>query len=355
MSEKENFNEVTLLDMIKAVAKKWKMLLCITLAALLLCGGVGAVVSKMGNQDFGAEIEFYVTSEKANKYILSLVQSDKFAEELLMDANGLPAEYKDTKEYKQALEMKQAIDALEEDLKILEEELLYQPRKVTEAQKLANDAQTEYNEVVNHLTIMYASSYADKNKISKAEEELVVATKKRDELKKAYNEASTTHENMKEDVSRKTLEIQSIKEDFFDIKEGLLSKFRNQPKNAGMISKVKNSVTYEYAEDQDIESQAVLYVSIAVHKDEKTAQMLIEKLPEKMSDFINDNINQEINCKYMSAQSAVAQLEENPLVSTVLKFGGIGAALVLFVSCCGVVVVFLFKVDKKPQVAEEKE
>ena len=351
MNEKENLNDITLFDMMKAVGKKWKMLLCITLAALLLCGGFGAFISYMNNQSYGTKIEFYVTSEKANRYILSLIQSDSFAEELLMDANGLPAEYKNTDSYKSALEIKNSITKLEEELLALEEELVHYPRKVSDAQKLSNDAQTAYTEIYNHLTIMYASADASnyKEQIIKAENDLAAAKLDKEEKKAAYNAILSEHEDKKEEVVELNKEIKELDESFDIFKAELMEKYRSVTKNSDKILKIKDSITYTYGESSDSDSQAALYVDVAVRKDKALAELIVNAIPEKMPEFISNNINQEINCVNMSAFSSAQLIEASPLIPTVIKYGIIGTALALFTACCVIVVAYLSKADKKDE------
>ncbi len=349
MSEKENLNDVTLMDMIKAILKKWKALLCVTLAALILFGGLGVVMSFVSNQDYGADVEFYVSSEKANRYILSLLQSDSFAEELLMDDNGLPEQYKDTQGYKDAFEKKKTIEDLTKEIEEIEKELVYKPRKVSDALKASNEAQKVYDEIYNHLTIMYASADAVnyKNQIIQAENDLAAAKTKKDEAKETYNALVMEQEDMKEDVSKKKIEIEELKEEFLLLKDELLVKYRANRENAAKIIKIKDSITYKYAEAQDVDSQALLQISVAVYQDEKTAKMIVDKLPKTMDSFIADNVNQEVTCEYMSALSSVRKIDAKPLVKTTVKYGAIGALVVFFISVCIVVAVFLSKADKK--------
>lgn len=349
MSEKENLNDVTLFDMLKALLKKWKSLLCITLVALMVGAGIGAAMSLMTSKSYGASVEFYITSEKANRYILSLVKSDSFAEELLMDENGLPAEYKDTDGYKVAADIKKQINDLSKELEKIEDELVYYPRKVSDALKLSNDAQKEYEEISKHLEIMYGSGDAIsyKDQIIDAERELDAAKAKKDQAKADYNAIYAEHEDKKEEVSKKTQEIDDLKQEFYLIKKELVDVYRGDATNTEKIIKIKESVTYNYDDNKDIDSQAVLKVEIAVTEDKDAAKMLLEKLPEKMPEFISDNVNQEIGCEYMSALSTVKELAICPLVSTAVKYGVIAAAIMLVLSSCVTVAVFIYKADKK--------
>ena len=267
----------------------------------------------------------------------------------IIEIKDLHFAYSDTEEYKSALEVRNQIAKLEAELATLEEELLFYPRKVSDAQKLSNEAQTAYNEIYNHLTIMYASADAAnyKEQIIKAENDLTAAKTEKDRLKSEYNRLLSEQEDKKEDVSEITLDIDALKDQFFAGRETLLEKFRKQNGNASKILNVKSSISYSYADSQDTDSQAVLYVNVSVHNNESLAKHIVDVLPQKLPEFVSDNVNQEVSCVCMSAVSNVQKIEKNPLVSTVLLYGGIGAAIALFVSACGIVVVYVSKPDKK--------
>ena len=73
---------------------KIKLIAIITLAALVLGAAGGAALAIISNATYGTQAEFYIYSESANGYILSLLRSDSFAERLLLDENGLPSNKK---------------------------------------------------------------------------------------------------------------------------------------------------------------------------------------------------------------------------------------------------------------------
>jgi len=91
MYENENTQEITLLDIVTSLLKKWKAIICVTLAGLLIGSALGLTLTLLGNRFYGARTEFFVSSTATNNYILSMLKSDSYAEALLMDENGIQA------------------------------------------------------------------------------------------------------------------------------------------------------------------------------------------------------------------------------------------------------------------------
>ena len=347
----ENNGNINLLDLIKALLAKWKLLLCATLAALLLFGGIGAAVSLLSNQNYGADIKFYITSDKSNKYILSLVQSDIFAEELFMDENGLPAEFSNTEKYKTAASYYQRVEELEEEIKLTEKAFDdgHYARLVEDAQRVFNERQKAYDEMFARLDTMLESpdSANYKTQIESAVKELDAAKKAKDEAKKAYNEIYAVHADKKQEIADMNREMEYLREEYVELKDELLADFRAIEKNAEKINKIKESVSYSYSTEEGNESQAVLCASISSRKDQEAAELLIKKIPEKLPIFIEENVSEDAVCDYMSALSVIGKLEINPLISTTVKYGAVGAVATFIILCFGIATMYFVKLEKK--------
>ena len=98
--------EITWVDILKMLAKKAKLIAWITLLALVLGAAAGVGVAMVSNATYGTQVEFYISSEERNSYILSLISSDSFSEKLLLDENGLPETDKGSNAYNEALAAK---------------------------------------------------------------------------------------------------------------------------------------------------------------------------------------------------------------------------------------------------------
>ena len=148
MYEKENTQEITLLDMANSLVKKWKLIVWVTLAALVLGAVVGLAMALIGNRNYGTRVEFFISSDKSNSYILSMVKSDSYAEALLMDENGLPGDFKGTQEYKDAKALLDREEELEDLIKEKEDELDPFDFKLSKLSRESTEVQAAYNEAV---------------------------------------------------------------------------------------------------------------------------------------------------------------------------------------------------------------
>ena len=54
MYESENVQEITLLDIVTSLLKKWKAIICVTLAGLLIGSALGLTLTLLGNRFYGA-------------------------------------------------------------------------------------------------------------------------------------------------------------------------------------------------------------------------------------------------------------------------------------------------------------
>lgn len=360
MNQRDNVQEITLMDLFAAIGKKWKMLLCLTLAALLIGGAIGVVGAILSNRSYGTKAEFYVYSEKANKYILSLIKSDSFAEAVLMDENGLPEEYKDTDEYKAALEANNTVVALEEEIKEKEKALTKFDVSLSNLNKASTDAQAAYTEIYNHLSIMYSSMNAAdyKTQIDIYENKLLKAKEEKDAKKKEYNDKLLEKQDAEQeikDLKEELEESEKLKDETYD---KVMAKYRNVSGNSEMIQKVKKSVTYSYAEADEDSSQALLYAEIAVPKDKEFASFLLDSISEKLPEFIEDNVEQqEVSCEYIGSFSSVERIKASNPISNAVKYGVIAAVAVCFVTCCVIVVPTMMKPAnaQKCEAVEESE
>lgn len=354
--------EMDFFDIFRALLKKWKLILCITLAALLAGGCFGAVSAVIANNKYGTKAEFYIYSDKANAYILSLVQSDSFAESLLLNEYGLPDEYKNAKEYTPLLEAKKEIIALDEKLDELERdfEIKNYAFDVTQAQKKYNDKQTIYNEIYNML-VMYksadAESVTDKdahNKtIAELEESLKTARADRDDAKELYDEALLKKQQAEKEISDTEVALKNAKEDIKEPLNKFLDKFRNKAENEKKLELIKNSVTYSYAESEDTASQALLYVNIAVPDDPKFAQFILDAIIEKLPDYVEKETlaSQDSSCEFISTFSSVKKLNSKNIITSAIVSSVITAVVACVVVCGIVVSVASFKRRKQEEAA----
>ena len=358
MNENNKNQELSFFDLCKALFKKGKIIIAITLALLLVCGAGGAVLAFLANSSYGTRAEFYIYSDKANNYILSLIQSDSFAEALLLDENGLPAEDKNTDAYKKALAAKQAIEAKELEIEELEEELEAFPLELTRKQKKLSEAQSKYDDIYKLLNMYKQTDIefmepeakeAHIKQIATFEVALAEARTNKEAAQEAYNLVYDSSKDLEKNIADAKKDVLKLEKEADEASADLLEAFRKRGDNEYKIRQIKESVTYEYAEGENNASQALLYVNIAVKNDEEFAKFLLDQISMRLVDFVEEETptTHAASCEYISTFSAVDKIEEKNVIVETIKLGIVGAAVGFIGTSCVVLVVFAFTDSKK--------
>lgn len=358
MNENNNYKEISFFDLFNALLKRAKIILCVTLALLLAGGAGGALLAVMANCNYGTQAEFYVYSDKMNNYILPLIQSDSFAEAILLDENGLPADDKDTKAYTEALEAKNSVKEKELEIEAMKERLDDYPLELTRKQKKLSEAQSKYDDIYKLLN-MYKSTnleYMDEEakaahieQIGKFEAALAEARTKKEEAQEAYNLTYDESKDLEKQISDAKKDVEKLQQVADDSSAELLKAFRQDKDNASNIQKIKDSVTYAYADGENNSSQALLYVNIAVEDDEEFARFLLTQICNRLPLFVeNDTLSSwSASCEYVSTFNTIEKIEAKNVLSETLKLGVIAAVVGFVGSACIVLIAYAFKNAKK--------
>lgn len=352
--------EINLLDIFNLLKKKVKTIVSVMLIALILGGAAGGAFSLLSNAIYGTKAQFYVYSEKNNDFVLSLVRSDAFAELLLLDENGLPADKKGTDEYNGILDMQEVMDELKKEKEEAEIELEKYPTLLNNKNRAYQDALSRYSNVYDAM-MMYvmtpnSSSYVDQ--ITALEKQLVPLTAERDAKKAEYEAALIESQNLEDKIRSLALDIKKQKSEIDDAKALILVDFRNDEDNLDNIEKVKKSVTYEYAQSDDTSSQALLNVNIAVRFDQAFAENLLSNISMKLSDYVEDTVvsegedARETECVFISVAGKVGSVDyKNPLIEA-FKFGVLGC---IGGAAIAVVTVVCIEIIKNSGAAKKEE
>ena len=343
-------NELDLMDLLKILISKIKIIVCVALIAAIVGGALGAAITFLGKRDFGTQVEFYITPGTPDSEILHLLSSERFAEQLLLDENGLPCgsegETHDT-----AVAAKQAAEAAELELDEAKKASKEAPRELAVVQKTYEEKQRAYDDVYNLLSVYQsasdtiAASPENLEKIKKYENLVEIAKAEKEVAEKAYYTVSqkvleTNHrlEAAKEDAT----EAKNIAD---DLAEEILIAWRNQDNNKQKISDINECIEYEYIEVDPntvktgtTANNQFLIASISVPKDEELANTLLTNLCQKLPEYVEANIDTaeldvEINCVLISTAAEVENLAKNSLVKEMVKFGLIATIGALAVTC----------------------
>ena len=116
----ENMNnqpekEITLIDLFRLFVSKWKILVIVALLAAIVGGAIGGLLSR-GNAVYKSTISFNLSPSDSTDSLLYNLQSESFAEKLLLEENGLPPkETCNAEDYAAAVEALAAFDAVRKE------------------------------------------------------------------------------------------------------------------------------------------------------------------------------------------------------------------------------------------------
>ena len=99
-------------DIVSIILKKWKLIVCLSLILAVVASAGVFVLVKVGTT-YGNSVDFYLSRKDSRKVLLPILQSESFAEKLLLDEYGLPEELAGTNN-EQYEEAKAAVIAFRE-------------------------------------------------------------------------------------------------------------------------------------------------------------------------------------------------------------------------------------------------
>jgi hypothetical protein len=349
-SSHDHNTELDLLDLLKILFSEIKLIIAIALIAAILGGTFGFAFTLIGNHDFGTEIEFYITPDAPDAQILHLLSSERFAEKLLLDANGLP-EGSSGEEYEAALAAK--LESRAADLALAEAKRASKsaPRELAAIQKTYEEKQKAYEDVYDLLSVYQSAS----DEIAKQPEhiekmksyEIAVekAKAEKEVAEKAYYAASQVALEATHNLEAAKEAAANARKVADDLAEEILKVWREQSQNKKKISTINESLSYEYIEDDsssnnsdDSANRQFLIVSISVEKDEQLAKHLLENICEKLPAYVEENTDtadsiEETDCILISTAAEIEDIGKNSLVKEVIKYALISTIAALAITC----------------------
>ena len=342
--------ELDLFEIIRILLSKVKMLACIALIAAIVGGAFGGIMTLLG-REYGTQVEFYITPFPANSTVLRLLSSERFAEKLLLDENGLP-ENSSGAEYDAALAAKLEYNAAAKALAEAKKVALEAPRALEVAEKNYEEKQKAYDDTYNLLST-YKSATSDKiaedpehvQKMKQYEADLEVAKTEKKAAEEQYYLASQNALLATHNLDAAKDAAANAKRKADDLAEAILGPWREENKNKEKISLINESLSYKYvdlAESNRTVNQQFLVVSIAVDNDEELAKLLLSNLQDRLPTFVEENLENPDNasetvCTLISTAAEVEDLSKDSLFKEIIKFAVIFLFLALVVACALVV------------------
>ena len=364
-------DELDLLDIIKILLSKAKLLICITLLAAIIGGALGGAITLLGIREYGTQVEFYITPNSPDSNVLHLLASERFAEKLLLDENGLP-ENRSGAEYEAALAAKHEADAAAKVLTEAKKLSKEAPRALAIAQKNYEEKQKAYEDVYNLLNI-YKSATSDKiaedpehvQKMKQYEADLETAKQAKKIAEEEYYAASQTDLEATHKLEAAKEAAASARKKADDLAEDILEQWREEAKNKKKISLINESLSYKYIDVETADkatgettNRQFLIVSISVERDEALAKRLLCNIRDRLPVFVEENIDtsnsdEETVCTLISTAAEIENLSKNSLIKEIVKFALISAFMALAVTC--IVVVWVGMSKKSPAAKEEND
>ncbi|MBE6600229.1 MAG: hypothetical protein E7640_03395 [Ruminococcaceae bacterium] len=366
MEQTKETGTLTFADILRMFSGKFIKLICVVLAFAIVFAGFVFIKSLL-SPNYGSKITFYVSHTDASYQLLTILNSEAFAEKLLLDENGLPPKDQcDAAEYEAALA---AIKAYNEARKIKYEankKLQLFPFEFAAIEQEYKALRDEYDRTYNLLdtyqsvwsdkiaenpehSVMIASLEAEleiiKNKITKFEQG--------DENNMGYLEALRTKLAIESDYAVASENVKSARKIAEELSEKVVSDWRAEAAETIMEYSVSISASFAAYENifntenknanegsEEIKKGLFLTFDVSSPKKESAAE-IIEKIKSVAPSVIEENLEKltgevEIDCNLISTVSDAAKVSESDL-KTVGIFGIIGA-LVGFVIFCAIVI-----------------
>ncbi len=364
MERMENNSEIVLSDVIKMFKGKSKQFICVILICGLL-GGVFELVRSFVFGNYGNTVKFYLTVTDGSANLLPLLQSESFAEKLLLDENGLPPkDICDPEDYEAALEAVKIYDTARENV--------VNARKAKDLFKY-NTGFEDYNGKTMRTWSNITEEYTRlQNEVTKAQELLAMYKNafaeavaqdpghiaKTTEYEKNLSKAIQAKETFENELYTPALEqkntldhvyyneiymLKDLRENAEELLENVVSTWRNDEEIKKQIKVINKSLTIEYATEEatEIEGEekkniAFINAQVSVPSDKEFAEFLLERIRLRMPDYVEKNIEKlvgsiDAKCTLITPFSQVKNLEleelAKSLVSKAVLFAVIGTAL----------------------------
>ena len=348
---------ITFPDILRMFKGKAKTFIIATIVSIIIGAFIGAALSFVF-VSYGGQITFYISQRDGSKTLLPLLQSDSFAEKLLLDENGLPPKSEcDPEDYKAALDAVNAYNKAREEKHQHARDVVIFNSEMNIIQNKYNELLAAYNTIFNELD-MYLSAPDEVAKgdghaetIKKYESLLDQAKVELDAYKKEVYLPTKAEDVALSDkavkLARKVNDARDLAAEKLEI---VVAAWREKPEVKEMISIIRSSVTYEYdkviadantssvTESEDNQNAAFLVINVLVPADREKAEFIIDSLKSRAPYYIKDHIekmsgstNVQVTLSSTFAGTKVVE-GEGPIISA-----AIGAVV-----CAAVVIVLIF-------------
>ena len=352
--EENSKNAVTLVDLVKVFQKKFKALIVVALLAAILGGVLGGFFTVRATA-YCADMEISVSPTDDGDALLYMLRSGRFAEQLLVEKNGLPPKDQcNAEDYDAALKALEELEAIRALRMEKYEE--FSRHYVTDVEHVYKALTEEYDGVLTVLK-MYKEAQADalvnethEARIAEYEAKLAEVSQKRKEYYDNHYAPTMEKKFMLEtELARLTDQFVDKKKDADAAVEKVMSAWRYSDNASDRISVLTNFVTYEYhileeetAKDaaQKAAQYGYIQIKIAVPADaipasyasgEDYVRSLVDcfetRLADRLSALLQEDLNvYETECVMINPLVQVRRVPGD-VRSAAILYGVIGAVV----------------------------
>ncbi len=314
-----NINEEThfsFLDLVKPLKGRGRAILSLAIIASLLGGVIGLIVA-LCTRNYGSQLQFKYSPYAESLDLIYVLNTESFAERLLLDENGLPPRSMcDAESYDKALaaiqkaeETRQAKRDAYEKYKKLAYELNFV--EIEREYKYLEDEYTRLYEKLELYKSAAAEAIVDENHlkvIAQLETEVAAAweayeTHRTDYYRPAYAQVS----DASVDLSWASIVANEAKREAESLREAALKTWRSNKDVKHNVNLIMNSISFKYTyfgldsdeEEEQSEDALVLqqnlslqggYITVSVNmpNDSKSSEYLVETIKTVLPDYVEE-------------------------------------------------------------------
>ena len=395
-------NEISIMEIVRLLLSKIKLIILVVLAGALLGAGIGFIRTH-NVEYYGTELKFYINPSKDmgssvnsdsqygvygayGKNVLNnmveLLESEAFAEKLLLDENGLPATERmekltphytnkyanDAEKLEKAL---QDIDTLTTLVATAKVEVDKYNAKYAEMNtaltelNVANEVLAEHTATLNVLWAEALSKYPALPSKPEENNSLITDTELQTKINvaiKAVHDANATALKLQQKHDSLYKEVKVLATSADKAKEPALELWRVlDPTYTTDLNNIVYSSSFSYYDETaDVEAddlaRSFIYVNISVLNNQKYAEdlrlLLIEAVPEYIVDKMPIPSGYDgTNCIRISRTDEVHLTNSGVVTKTAAKYGLL-LALASFVVVC-VIIIIVDRSDKRLRSLEQ--
>ena len=366
---------ISLMDLWTLFVSKLKLLVIVGLIAAIVSGVLGAVLSLFGNR-YEAVVKFYVSPSDSTDTLLYNMQSEIFAEELLLEKNGLPPKSacENKNDYDAAIEVIGRYEAKREEkrLKKLEiEDFNAEANQKIYEEKYLYDKE-EYERAYQRWSVLSApqtDAIIDDEYIKLIEDSKVDLDKAKAAMDISYGEYNNyleTKTRLQGEYDKLALEFNRLVDERNAAVEKVLSPWRKNSEVRKDIALIMSSTTFEYTvlevpeSDRDtaakegveeIRNKGYITITVSVPDDKEFAAMLVDKLKNNTIGFIEEHMLEKtgttkVDCRLISPYSSICEKNNINMFSNVIKYVVVTVALTEIVLYGALVVIMCVKKNR---------